>query len=348
MNRADNDYCIGRGLAAILAKAGDADGSFLANAIEQNISYLHRRSQGSTFLAIGSADLYSMPVAAPALPQQQRIAEILTTVDEAIEHTEALIAKTQQIKAGLMHDLFTRGVTADGQLRPPREEAPQLYKESQLGWIPKEWQVVSIQDLVSHLISGAAIRTDEYSSEGVAVVAKGDVTSNKLIDSRALEQFVPRDTVSLKYSRSLADGRHVVISLRDLVPSAPTVGMASHAAGEGEFLLAQGAYGIMLRNEVLKSSLFVEYTRGARFRALMKTIAVGSTQVHVRSTEYLQVLVPRPNDNEQMAIEEKVLALDSLINSLVSDALKLYSSKTGLMNDLLTGRVSGFKEYVDV
>ena len=40
-----------------------------------------------------------------------------------------------------MHDLFTRGVTPDGKLRPTRAEAPQLYKESPLGWIPKEWEV---------------------------------------------------------------------------------------------------------------------------------------------------------------------------------------------------------------
>jgi len=139
-NRADQDYCIGRGLAAVLAKPERADDVFLLHAIQQNLNYLHRRSQGSTFLAIGSNDLRSMPVPAPDLRHQHRIAEILSTVDEAIEQTEALIAKTQQIKAGLMHDLFTRGVTPDGQLRPPREEAPQLYKESPLGWIPKEWE----------------------------------------------------------------------------------------------------------------------------------------------------------------------------------------------------------------
>jgi type I restriction enzyme S subunit len=51
--------------------------------------------------------------------EQRRIAEILSTLDETIEQTEALIAKYQQIKAGLMHDLFTRGVTPDGKLRPP-------------------------------------------------------------------------------------------------------------------------------------------------------------------------------------------------------------------------------------
>ena len=37
-----------------------------------------------------------------------------------------------------MHDLFTRGVTADGKLRPPREQAPELYQETPVGWIPVE------------------------------------------------------------------------------------------------------------------------------------------------------------------------------------------------------------------
>ena len=151
MNRADQDYCIGRGLAAVFAKPGYTDNIFLLHAIEENLSFLHRRSQGSTFLAIGTADLSMMPVAAPPLAQQQRIAEILSTMDEAIEQTEALIAKTQQIKAGLMHDLFTRGVTKAGKLRPPREEAPQLYKESPLGWIPKEWDCPPIENLLASI-----------------------------------------------------------------------------------------------------------------------------------------------------------------------------------------------------
>ena len=73
--------------------------------------------------------------------QQQKIATILSTTDTAIEKTEALIEKYQQIKAGLMHDLFTRGVLPNGQLRPSREEAPELYYETEIGWIPKEWRV---------------------------------------------------------------------------------------------------------------------------------------------------------------------------------------------------------------
>lgn len=76
--------------------------------------------------------------------RQKKIATILSTIDTAIEKTQELIDKYQQIKTGLMHDLFTRGIGENGKLRPPRNEAPDLYKESELGWIPKEWEVNSI------------------------------------------------------------------------------------------------------------------------------------------------------------------------------------------------------------
>lgn len=82
----------------------------------------------------------------PHLKVQKEIAEILQTVDRAIAHTEALIEKYQQIKAGLMHDLFTRGIGADGKLRPPRDEAPELYQESAIGWIPREWEIKCLAD----------------------------------------------------------------------------------------------------------------------------------------------------------------------------------------------------------
>ncbi len=51
------------------------------------------------------------------------------------------MAKLQEVKAGLMHDLFSRGVIPDGRLRLTRTEAPHLYQNSPVGWIPKEWEV---------------------------------------------------------------------------------------------------------------------------------------------------------------------------------------------------------------
>lgn len=71
-------------------------------------------------------------------PEQAKIAEILSTVDRAIEKTEALIAKQQRIKTGLMQDLLTRGIDEHGNLR---SEKTHQFKDSPLGRIPVEWEV---------------------------------------------------------------------------------------------------------------------------------------------------------------------------------------------------------------
>jgi type I restriction enzyme S subunit len=79
-----------------------------------------------------------------SLPEQRKIARILSTVDEVIGRTEAAIGKYQAIKQGMMHDLFTRGLDHNGKLRPRREEAPDLYHQTALGWLPKEWSLGSV------------------------------------------------------------------------------------------------------------------------------------------------------------------------------------------------------------
>jgi type I restriction enzyme S subunit len=89
-------------------------------------------------------DLVRLPFAVPrSYVEQARIATILAALDDTIQQTEALLKKYQHIRSGLMHDLFTRGLTPNGRLRPLRTEAPQFYCESPLGWIPKEWAVSS-------------------------------------------------------------------------------------------------------------------------------------------------------------------------------------------------------------
>lgn len=79
---------------------------------------------------------------------QKRIAKTLSTVDGQIEKTEAIIAKYQAIKQGMLHDLFTRGIDlSTGKLRPTPEHSPELYKSSPLGLIPKDWNYKTLKDI---------------------------------------------------------------------------------------------------------------------------------------------------------------------------------------------------------
>jgi len=102
---------------------------------------------GSSIPHIFQRDMVMLPVSFPELSQQQTIARILDTLDTTIRETEAIIAKLKAVKQGLLYDLLTRGLDDNGELRPPQPEAPHLYKKSPLGWIPKEWEAVTIAHL---------------------------------------------------------------------------------------------------------------------------------------------------------------------------------------------------------
>jgi type I restriction enzyme S subunit len=80
----------------------------------------------------------------PDVGEQRKFAEVLDTLDTTIRQTEAIIEKLTQVKQGLLHDLLARGIDANGELRPPQSQAPHLYKDSPLGWIPREWDASAV------------------------------------------------------------------------------------------------------------------------------------------------------------------------------------------------------------
>ena len=143
----DEDCIASTGFAILTAKE-QVDPKFILYAIlsDDIAAQIEAHVVGSNYPALNSRDVRRLLVLKPPYPEQRKIARILTTVDNLIEKTEALIAKYQAIKQGMMHDLFTRGVDENGHLRPTYEEAPDLYKPSELGWIPKEWEVERFRD----------------------------------------------------------------------------------------------------------------------------------------------------------------------------------------------------------
>ena len=124
--------------------------------------------------------LYKIEVETPPKPEQTKIAEILSTVDQAIEQTEALIAKQQRIKTGLMQDLLTRGIDENGNLR---SEDNHEFKDSPFGRIPVEWIVLTIDDIARYVGSGVTPRGGKsiYTTDGVLFIRSQDVHFGKLL-----------------------------------------------------------------------------------------------------------------------------------------------------------------------
>lgn len=276
-------------------------------------------------------------IAYPSAPsQQRRIAEILSTVDEAIEQTEALIAKTQQIKAGLMHDLFTRGVTADGQLRPPREEAPQLYKESPLGWIPKDWTSSEFGSLlIGTPQNGLYKPMSEYGDTGVPIVRIDSFYDGVLRGLETLRRLRLGSAELTTYGLVTGD------ILVNRVNSIDYVGKSAVVPKLHEPVVFESN---IMRCRVNRDLLLFEFAirwlcgseATAHFRSRAKS-AVAQASINQQDVRCLPV--PLPRMDEQQRICRRASAIEQTLDHEQANLDKLRRLKRGLMQDLLTGRI---------
>ncbi|MDF1498836.1 MAG: restriction endonuclease subunit S [Patescibacteria group bacterium] len=105
MNISDDEYCIGRGVAAIRAKSG-VDTLFITFEVESAVKSILILTTGSTFPNIDRKSIKTIQFPLPPLSDQQKIAEILSTWDKAIELKEKLIEEKKEFKRGLMQKLL--------------------------------------------------------------------------------------------------------------------------------------------------------------------------------------------------------------------------------------------------
>ncbi len=322
--------CTNQSIALIKPKDERLDPEFLYQSLIPRYEEMRARSAGGGRAGLTKWILEQLPLQLPPPIEQRRIAEILSTVDEVIEQTEALIAKYRQIKAGLMHDLFTRGVTPDGHLRPICAQAPHLYKQSPLGWIPKEWEVNSCSEICEKITVGIVIRpTQYYVSEGIPAFRSANVRESGIDPSDLV--FISRQANALLAKSQLQEGD--VISVRTGYPGTSAVVSAEFA----------GANCIDLLISRPSSSVRAEYlaywinSSFGKDQVLRKQ--GGLAQQHFNVGELHDLLVVLPKMPEQNAILDRLSAVSVNIENEQSLVAKLRQQKHGLMHDLLTGRV---------
>lgn len=330
MNDADQDYCIGRGLGAFSAKPGVANAIFLRHAVELNLPWLHRRSQGSTFAAISADDLRSLPVPGLSLRRQDEIAAVFAGVDAAIEGTEALIDKHEQIKAGLMHDLFTRGIGASGELRPTRSAAPKLYREQSGNWIPEGWQFERLDDL--------ALRGSGHTpNKEVAEYWNGGVKWVSLADSHRLDALYISDT-ELTISHRGIQNSSAVLHPAGIVVLSRDAGVGKSAITTEPMAVSQ--HFMCWKCDQRLDNHFLYYWLQFQKRTF-ENIAMGSTILTIGLPYFKKLRIACPVDLvEQRLIAARLKAADESLFALQRRLSKLRAQKLGLMQDLLNGRVS--------
>ena len=120
INIAHHKCCIGRGIAAV--KARNVDDEFLYQSMLWHRKALQKMAQGSTFESVNRNELSELLISFPPLPEQKKIAEIFTTLDDAIEKTAQIIEMTKVLKKGLMQKPVNKQKKVDEALHPVDDE----------------------------------------------------------------------------------------------------------------------------------------------------------------------------------------------------------------------------------
>lgn len=300
---------------------------------------IERRITGSAQPGLNSQFVGAVDIPLQPLSKQRKIATILSGIDTAIEKTEALIAKYQQIKAGLMHDLFTRGVLPNGQLRPPREQAPELYQETPIGWIPKEWEVSGLAAKGRAGTSwirtgpfGSALKGEHWRTHGHPVITIGALGEGEILPEGLL--FVDDRDASRLRDFQLKAGDVVFSRVADVGRSIIVRGNQTGWIMSSNLMrIAVDEY--CARPDFLQMALASDARVKAQIRARVNS---GGRDV-ANSQVMNQLRFVWPDLTEQ----DRIIALsDKASRNLHIEqqkAAKLHLQKLGLLHDLLTGKV---------
>lgn len=323
----------------VLRVRGENDARYLY----QWLQWKATRQKAKLFMS-GSAGQQRVPadffrkfeIPAPAPVAQKRIASVLASIDTAIEKTEALIAKHQQIKAGLMHDLFTRGVLLNGQLRPPRSEAPELYQETAIGWIPIDWQLSTLRECLTDSPTNGIYKPAAQIGEGLLMVGQTAFTDQRSIDFtlcrrgavdkvEAHRHGLTQDDILVTRVFATVEG----VGLPTLVPE-----LVEPAVFESNMMR------LRIDTSIVKPRLLFEWLQAPIARRHITGGANASNQCSVNQGVLNPLPVALPPLDEQTKITARIELADRQREAIIKSLSKLKLQKLGLMQDLLTGRVS--------
>ncbi|HCA3693542.1 TPA: restriction endonuclease subunit S [Klebsiella aerogenes] len=332
-NWGDVSYCIGRGLSAIKARQGIADTKFLSYAISHNIDFLHRRSQGSTFLAIGAKELRTFPVPNYDFNTQSKIRIVLQSVDHAIDKTEELISKYHKIKIGMMHDLFTRGVNSDGKLRPCRAQSPDLYKKTSIGWIPNDWSTIPFGNVINIIDPNPSHRYPNESEDGYPICST--------------ENFYGSDGFDYSKSKKVSESvyqsqnnRCQFSSLDVIFARKGRLGLARRYGAEKK-VFSHTVVIMKPLNDKVDPSWLLWLVRSNWFLDGILHEMNTNLGVPTLGVEFIKgINIPLCSVDEQIQINRALDKLSEKIHALEHELAKLERIKIGLLHDLLTGKAT--------
>ncbi|MGH1520041.1 restriction endonuclease subunit S [Chryseobacterium sp. JK1] len=309
----------------------NVDTKYLYYYLLSNLQYINDNFfQGSGLKHLQKKDLKQFLVKIPKdIREQKKIAEILSKVDGAIDNTEKLIQKYEQVKVGLMQDLLTKGIDENGNIR---SEETHQFKDSSLDIIPMEWDYSNFKLLCKFDITYGIVQAGPNIENGVAYIKTGDLTGDNFKINNLQRTSVE---IAKRFKRSTMELGEIVFALRgdignskiiteEFVGANLTQGTARISFDENKVLNKFAIY--MFQMPLIKKQI-EEAQKGTTFQ-----------EISLSSLRSFELFYPN-NIREQKVI---VKHLDKITDKIIGEIKilnKLKLQKQGLMQDLLLGKV---------
>jgi type I restriction enzyme S subunit len=290
--------------------------------------FLKSQTNGSGIPHVDKEVLLSINVENFEFTEQTQIATILSKVDEAITQTEQLISKYTRIKTGLMQDLLTKGIDEHGNIR---SEATHEFKDSPLGRIPQEWEVKRLSELSLKIGDGTHSSVRFSENNEVPFLFVSCIRPNKI-------DWTKKTSINLDEYMKISRGKEpkkgtVLYSLVGSYGNAVTLDSAIKLSFQRHIGFIETK-----RNELVPDflTLFLNSIYG---NIQADDLAVGNAQKTITLGALNQFQILKPSFKEQKLIVEKNKFIQIHLTEIETQLSKLQSLKTGLMQDLLTGKV---------
>ena len=323
----------GMNLMLLRSNEGKVHPKFLFVYLSSEFGRAHARKECKSAInqaSLGQGDIKKLKIHLPSLPEQRRIAEILDTIDEAIQKTEALISKLTAMKQGLLHDLLTRGLDKNGKLRDPKTH-PEQFKNSPLGMIPREWVIQELGKAAPKIQDGTHFSPKTTSGPFRYLTSKNirlgyvDLSDCGWISEKEHEAIYSRCDVRYGDVLLTKDG-------------ANTGNAAINNLNEPVSLLSSVAF-IRCDDRTLHSEYVFHYLLSPGCQQRIKDLMSGNAITRLTLERIKSFVIPVPDIKEQLKIIEPLNAHDARIRTEEQYRDKLKLQKKGLMQDLLTGKI---------
>lgn len=313
-------YTVGA-FCSIFRPFNTEDSSFLAHIFQSNSfrKHIDLILAGSAINNLRNRDIEEYELVDFAPNERLKLAEILDTLETQIRETETIIAKLQQVKQGLLHDLLTRGVDENGELRPSYQDAPELYKPSELGWIPKDWETCPLAKYIN-LLSGQHIESNLCNEN-----AKGVPYFTGPSDFSRETTFVSKYT---EYPQIMCSNGDILITVKGS-------GCGKVAISSTEACISRQLMAV----QIDQTTIHFWYALFQNYQQKFNQMATGGNIPGISRDQILKLVIRIPKSKDELVlIGSLIKGVSVKLNAEELVLEKLTLQKSGLMDDLLTGK----------